>query len=57
MIRLEWKTVAQNGKRKQNRNRHFHHEGREEHEVKKFKNINFSILRVLHALRGEIWFS
>src|SRR4029450_11984823 len=34
-----------------------HHEGREEHEVKKFKNINFPILRVLRALRGEIWFS
>jgi hypothetical protein len=29
-------------------------EGREEHEVKKFKNINFPFLR---ALRGEIWFS
>ena len=29
----------------------FHHEGREEHEVKKFKSINFPILRGLHPLR------
>jgi hypothetical protein len=30
-----------------------HHEGHEEHEVKKFENINFRILRVLRALRGD----
>jgi hypothetical protein len=33
-----------------------HHEGHEEHEVKRFENINFRILRVLHALRGEKFF-
>jgi hypothetical protein len=28
-----------------------HHEDREEHEVKKFENINLRTLRVLRALR------
>ena len=36
------------------RNLTFHHEGYKEHEVKKFKSINFQNLRVLRALRGEI---
>jgi hypothetical protein len=30
-----------------------HHEGREEHEVRKLKCNNFRILRVLRALRGD----
>jgi hypothetical protein len=34
-----------------------HHEGHEEHEVKKFENINFRMLRVLRALRGEMIFA
>jgi hypothetical protein len=35
----------------------FHHEGREEHEVRKLKYNNFRILRVLRALRGDIVFT
>jgi hypothetical protein len=34
-----------------------HHEDHEEHEVKKFENINVRILRVLCVLRGEIIFA
>ena len=37
MTRLEWKTVAQSGKAQAKSKQTFHHEGREEHEVKKFK--------------------
>jgi hypothetical protein len=32
-------------------NRRLHHEGPEEHEVKRFENIDLRILRVLRALR------
>ena len=42
--------------RNQNRTKHYHHEGREEHEVKKLKCNNFPILRVLRALRGDMVF-
>ena len=36
--------------------RRIHHEGHEELEVKKFKNINVRNLRVLRVLRGELVF-
>ncbi len=35
----------------------FHHEGHEEHEVKKSKNIILRNLRELRVLRGEVVFS
>jgi hypothetical protein len=35
----------------------FHHEAREEHEVRKLKCNNFRILRVLRALRGDLAFA
>ena len=56
MNRFDLKTVAQNGKAQAKSKQTLHHEGREEHEVKKFKNINFPILRVLRALRGDTVF-
>jgi hypothetical protein len=34
-----------------------HHEGREEHEVRKLKGNNFRILRGLRALRGDMIFT
>lgn len=34
----------------------FHHEGREEHEVKIFNSINFRNLRGLRVLRGDMVF-
>jgi hypothetical protein len=39
--------------RKKIENGHSHHEGCEEHEVKKFESINFRILRALRATTLE----
>jgi hypothetical protein len=56
LISFTAKTLARQS-RNQNRNKHYHHEGREEHEVKKLKCNNFPILRVLRELRGAYFFT
>ena len=44
-------------RRKRKEKANCHHEGREEHEVRKLKCNNFRILRVLRALRGGMIFT